>query len=120
MANYVLPTFNLTANVYTGANFANPPRIAITVNLTPGRRGEQPLSPAAGLAATSGAMYILLPPLLDLRGPLNAGGADGLEIPAGSGRQYQVAQVDDIGKGFPNEHRFAVIFPVGVWPTPIP
>jgi hypothetical protein len=65
-------------------------------------------------------MYILCPPFSDIRGLLNPGGSDGVEIPPGSGRRYLVDQVDDIGKGFANEHRFALIYPTGVWPNPIP
>jgi hypothetical protein len=34
---------------------------------------------------------------------------DLLEIPAGSTVLYQCTYVDDIGKGFANEHRFAIL-----------
>jgi len=48
---------------------------------------------------------------------------DVVEVPTGSGRSYIVLRVDDYGKGFTNEHRFAVITPypaLYLWPTPIP
>lgn len=65
-------------------------------------------------------MLVMLPSATDIRPPNSAGGADKVEMPAGSGRFYQVQFVDDIGKGFPNEHRFAILAQMGVWPTPIP
>ncbi len=120
MANYVLPTFNINCDLFTAGNFANPARGTIAGNLTPGRREVISGLSAAGLPLTAGSMYLLLPPLTDIRGPLQAGGADGVEIPPASGRKYLVVWVDDIAKGFPNEHRFAVLTATGVWPTPIP
>jgi hypothetical protein len=70
-------------------------------------------------------MVLLLPKGTDVRDELNATGRDGVECPAGSGRFYEVIFVDDIGKGFPNEHRGATMektFGPGPteWPTPIP
>lgn len=52
-------------------------------------------------------MELLLPAGTDVRAPWNAGKPDLVECPAGSGRFYAVAWVDDIGKNFPNEHRIA-------------
>jgi hypothetical protein len=46
-----------------------------------------------------------------------------VEVPAGSGRYYEVVQVDDAGKGFPNEHRIAGLIAtvdLGMWPVPYP
>jgi len=46
-----------------------------------------------------------------------------IEIPTGSNRWYDVAIVDDVHKGFPNEYRFAALVwnPLyGPWPIPDP
>jgi len=54
---------------------------------------------------------------------------DLVEVPVGTGRWYYVFVVDDVGKGFSNEYRYAVLGKVlssyGVanapdWPVPIP
>lgn len=63
---------------------------------------------------------LLLPPLTDIQDCFNAGGPDTVEAPAGSGRFYLVDMVDDLGKGFANEHRFALMEKTGTWPSPIP
>jgi hypothetical protein len=57
-----------------------------------------------------------------------------VEVPSGSGRYYVVVAVDDVGRGFLNEHRYALVLPyygyypviivngwaAPAWPTPIP
>jgi hypothetical protein len=64
-------------------------------------------------------MNLLLPALVDIRGPQDTIGADQVEVPAGSGRWYSVVGVDDIGKGFANEHRSAALVAIfGTWPAP--
>jgi hypothetical protein len=51
-----------------------------------------------------------LPKLTDVRGTNGfGGGADIVEVPSLSGRFYQVRAVEDIGKGFDNEYRQALI-----------
>jgi hypothetical protein len=126
---YVLPTFNLTINVWHYATyFGNFPTViptpdfTVAANLALGRRINQ---------AFNQNMWLLLPPLTDIRDgiknvPLTPHG-DYVEVPAGSGRYYAVLEVDDIGKGFANEHRCAVIefnktsFPtLPDWPEPYP
>ncbi len=65
----------------------------------------------------------LFPKGTDIRCQLNAlhsGENDLLEIPATSGRYYNVQFVDDLGKGFGTEHRFAALFPAGSQPVPLP
>lgn len=67
-------------------------------------------------------MGIALPALTDVasaRGlpfPFN----DLIECPQGSGRFYEVLFVDDVGKGFANEHRIALVSKVLPWPIPTP
>lgn len=65
------------------------------------------------------SMNLLLPAGTDIRGPQDTGFADSVEVPAGSARWYGVYFVDDIGKGFANEHRTACIFAIPLsWPPP--
>jgi hypothetical protein len=66
------------------------------------------------------AMSLLLPALTDVRATQGVGGVpDTVEVPAGSGRWYGVAGVDDIGKGYANEHRTACILALlGSWTVP--
>jgi len=66
-------------------------------------------------------MNLLLPPRTDIRGPQDTTSFDMVQVPSGSGRWYSVAAVDDIGKGFTNEHRSASIYAVsGSWVPPYP
>jgi len=66
-------------------------------------------------------MNLLVPKLVDVRGPQDTVSADLVEVPAGSGRWYVVVAVDDIGKGFSNEHRTASIFALAArWVAPYP
>lgn len=115
---YKLPTFNLVCNVYTGGDTTDL-RISPQCNLAWGQR--------VNVASTGGTdiigvplvtMTLLLPPLTDVRGPLSSTDADTVECPAGSNRMYTVSFVDDIGKGFPNEHRAAVLQQLSQ-PTPL-
>jgi hypothetical protein len=66
-------------------------------------------------------MNLLLPPFIDVRGPQDTVSFDMVEVPEGTGRWYQVTGVDDIGKGFDNEHRTASIYAlVRGWTAPYP
>jgi hypothetical protein len=74
---------------------------------------------------------LLLPPLTDIRDNSCGTRSDVVECPADTRRWYNVSAVDDIGKGFDNEHRVAtlqkggwfgdwVTFGFTPWPAPIP
>lgn len=118
---YVIPTFNLVCNVYTSGDDFTTPRLSVECNLALGRRVTfPPLIETEDLPVLG--MYLLVPAGTDIRDGYNATGNDNVECPAGSGRFYTVFIVDDIGKGFPNEHRFAYLVKFGgsLWPTPIP
>jgi len=117
---YRLPVFNLSCNI---ASFGLWPvvRVVSPCNLAYGRR--------VNVASTGGTTFIgiplvtmtlLLPPRTDVRGPLSATSADLVEVPAGTGRFYTVAFVDDIGRGFTNEHRCAVLEQQAPTATPWP
>lgn len=128
---FIVPNFNLTCNIFTGPNagplLAAPtgsPRVAAApCALVFGRRVQ-----VAGTGGTGGqgfpivAMSLLLPALTDVRSFQTVSGfADAVEVPAGSHRWYWVFSVDDIGKGYPNEHRSAgLLFIQASWPEPIP
>lgn len=122
-----LPTFNLTCNIDTmpvpdvPGIPPGPYRIqAAPCQLTYGRRTN---SMSTGGTNAQGAlaqgMNLLLPMLTDVRGPQDTVSPDMVEVPAGSGRWYSVYFVDDIGKGFTNEHRSAGLLAFfGSWLAP--
>ncbi len=146
---YTLPTFNLNVNIWRYGNDvqANPPDVTSGGNLVANYRGDQsPIVVALDTVANmqvrvkevAWLMTLLLPKGTDVQpymgGPVHNFG-DCVEVPAGSGRFYVVLFVDDIGRGFQNEHRFAVISPLyglltaqavftgwntPAWPAPIP
>ncbi len=89
-------------------------------NLSPGKRVMVASVRGAGLDPPQLLMEVLLPKLTDVRGWNAAAGPDTVEIPGGSLRYYEVVMVDDLGKGFTNEHRFALLLQTNAWPSPIP
>jgi hypothetical protein len=129
---YKVPDFPLKCNIYTGPPASLVLRIQEQMcNLAVGKRVH--IWGGGILDYTQGAVLeLLLPALTDVRAPVQVGNAaDVIEVPAGSGRWYAVLTVDDYGKGFPNEHRYAVInqvskfagsgeFPNLLWPVPMP
>jgi len=130
---YKIPEFNLVCDVYRGPWATRVLALEeLECNLAYSRR-QQTLSPfPAGANETSVVMSLLVPAGSDLRDLSCAAVQDVVECPSGSGRWYQVSMVDDIGKGFDNEHRCASLFkisealiPTGnytglLWPAPIP
>jgi hypothetical protein len=121
MATYVLPSFNLPVNIWRAASPPPaPPAISTVGNLSPGRiMGVPPIGVGMD-EPIMGGMWLRLPPGTDVRDAKWGGADDIVEAPAGSGRMYTVAWVDDIGLGFVNEHRFAVLAGKPSWPTPFP
>src|SRR5215831_8672184 len=124
-----LPTFNLLCNIkpllVSGA--PSPPGppwrlVDIPCQLTYGRRVSMTQTGGTGdVGVVILTMNLLLPALTDIRGPQDKVAPDQVEVPAGSGRFYQVKGVDDIGKGFTNEHRTASLFAwPGTWMAPYP
>lgn len=63
---------------------------------------------------------LLCPKGTDIRDVFSAPFADYLEIPTGTGRWYIVDLVDDMGKGFDNEHRAVWCHKALIWPAPVP
>jgi len=126
MATYRQPTFNLNCNIWRIANWAGtiPPaglpdnastcQLRMEVNILP-------LAPAP--ADSSVGMLLLLPMGTDIRGRRGWFGLsverDLVEVPQGSGRYYEVEAVDDMAKGFANEHRCCLISQRQA-PAPVP
>lgn len=132
---YVLPNFNLVCAI----NTFNPGPGTITFRLTSpcnfalGKRVSSPGFLAGPYADVGSgvAPLLLLPAFTDIRDGSCSNAPDIVEVPQGSGRYYVAYFVDDIGKGFANEHRYATLaktWPFAgnpwlgapFWPTPIP
>lgn len=122
---YVVPTFPLTCRIWhNGADVqSDPPDLSPACNLVSSRpdADPKPVCPATTLALLKAQHQslvrfrtLLLPKLTDVRGSGVSAGAFGdlIECPAGSGRFYVTTDVDDTGKGFSNEHRWAYILPM--------
>jgi len=120
---FTIPQFPLTVNIWhDGPVFfpVGPPDLIVMGNLAWGRRVAVPSTGGTGsLGVPLFTMTLLVPKLTDIRGRLSTvAGADVVEVPAGSGRYYEVIYVDDLGKGFANEHRGALLL-MRVCPTPL-
>ena len=129
---FTLPNFNLSVDIYTGPWTAKSLRLSVMGNLAQGRR-RMPVFVFENDAPTiyTSTPQLLVPALTDIRDGSVGTDADIIDVPAGSGRWYSVVAVDDFGKGFANEHRYAllhkifermnpILFPGANWPTPIP
>lgn len=115
---FVLPNFNITCAI-TQPDVAGvpavpvlPPRIASQAcALVYGRRVNVM---STGGTSTAGVlvqtMNLLVPAGTDIRGPQDATSFDMVEIPPLSQQWYQVVFVNDIGKGYANEHRSAALY----------
>lgn len=116
---FVLPTFNLNVNVWRHVSLphSDPPAVTCMGQLRGPSQTSATVNPTDGLAAGN---YLLVPKLTDIRDASTPSNSDYVEVPAGSGRFYQVLNVDDIAKGFTNEHRYVIITKLLPWPQPIP
>ena len=125
------PNYNLVAGVYRGPWATKTlSDSAMPCNLAYSRRSSK-AEVSENADSFAMLMSLLVPAGSDLRDLSCAAVQDVVEVPEGSGRWYQVCNVDDIGKGFPNEHRCAMLFKISeamfgasyaglVWPAPIP
>jgi hypothetical protein len=108
----------LTANIWWGTTFP-PPFIPPNIAAVPCQ-----LSPGEFIFAPNGVVgvYLKLPKLTDIffARMFPFAGQDLVEVPAGSARWYNVLHVDDVGKGFPNEYRFALIAMIPPYTIPLP
>ncbi len=131
--SFSLPTFNLSCDIYTGPWASRVFRLTTMGNLAWGKRTQGFFGsyPSGTFSPSTQPEVLLLPPLTDIRSAVISVQTDMVEIPSGSGRWYTVQAVDDIGKGFTNEHRAAIVtqasqyidatdFPGLFWPVPMP
>lgn len=120
-AYYRLPTFPSTAKIYrVGRAPPAVPDLTSICQLQLGEKTGTVLGRTPGGAVSQGAMWLLLPAMTDIRDVTAPAGPDVVEVPAGSGRVYDVLWVDEVGAGFSNEHRFAELLKRGTWPVPFP
>lgn len=126
---FSIPSFNLAVSVFSVQDVTVPARLQTMGNLAWGRRVNAiTTGGTVGWGVLAAGMSLLLPKGTDIRDSSVGTLPDAVEVPTGSGRFYFVAVVDDIGKGFANEHRAAVLskfsYNGGVvgppWPIPIP
>jgi hypothetical protein len=113
--NFAAVTFGTSGSPGSANTFSSGPRVAnVPCNLAPGLRV---------IAQQGNSVVILLPASTDVRDSwaINVNGQeDVIEVPAGSNCVYSVQFVSDFGKGFPNEHRYAIINRAGTVPQPLP
>jgi hypothetical protein len=124
---FIQPAYNLEVGVFRPPNLPpGVPDFSLLGNLSPGRIVSMRSDVIIGGVWSPGLnvlMWLRLPPLSDVRGWTVTNPADIVEVPLGSSRFYWVWEVDDIAKGFPNEHRFAWISKLNLgplWPVPMP
>lgn len=130
---FTVPQMPLVCNIYAGPWLTKALRSSPDCNLAWGRRVQLSGHNAGDFDSlpVSLSQVLLLPALTDIRDGVQTLHPDIVECPAGSGRWYQVLAVDDIGKGFPNEHRGAVLTAISsfvdavgfagcLWPLPVP
>jgi hypothetical protein len=130
---FAVPTFNLTAAIWTGPYKTKIHRFDVRCNLAFGRRIQQPVVDDLDAYSITGTlqMALLFPALTDLHDFNSGHDNDVIECPIGTGRWYGLIAYDDVGKGFSNEYRLAVVskiseavnpteYPGLLWPTPTP
>jgi hypothetical protein len=117
---YSAPTLNITCNIFSnGAGPPNPPRLAnVACQLrAPGKSSSGQDAQSLGWVFL---WSLCLSAGTDIRDPYSIALGDTVEVPAGSGRFYDVMIADDVAKGFANEYRIAMLRKRAGWPTPIP
>lgn len=110
---YLVPTFNITVNVWRAATpTTDPPDLSPLANFAQGRRVfggnyESPTSPRA-VYATS---YLLLPIGTVLVGDTDTtdDSGDTIEVAAGDGIYYHCLHQERVALGFANEHVVAIV-----------
>lgn len=106
------PVFNLTCNLWRNAPAlppAGPPDLVLSCQLAWDGTGRFLLLPRAAATVPIHFMQLRLPFRTDVRGLSQTPTPDTVEVPAGTGRYYQVHRVDDVARGFANEYRCALI-----------
>ena len=102
-----VPIFNLNYNIWWALFGPLPPGVSATFINQPGQLCMGELVVNGGLALVTG-MFLKVPARTNIHWA-RPGGADVVEVPAGTGRYYTVTYVDDVGRNFANEYRVAFI-----------
>lgn len=109
---YVLPTFNIFANVWRGTDpLTDPPDFVFAAQLYFNSRGLFDITPTV-LAEWVPPLYLRVP----LGSDLQVG--DIVEAAVGDGWYYAVRWVDRVHRGFPNEYFVGVLEQTTVSPPP--
>jgi hypothetical protein len=113
---FFLPNFDLVCNIWRNATLITAPP-----DLSPACQLRVFKSGFFGIAGVNaGAMLLCLLAGTDIRPQGCATFHDQLEVPALTGRFYNCIAVDDVGRGFPNQYRIALIEPnYAIWTLPI-
>lgn len=130
---FSVPTFNIHCEVWSGPWLSKSFRFETECNLALGRRVQQSIigNTDPYFSPISLQMDLLLPKGTDIRDLNQADSADVIECPTGSGRWYIVNAYDDVGGGFDNEYRLAILTKISqgrdvgeflglFWPRPCP
>lgn len=118
---YTLPNFNLLCNIWH--NPAVPPAAPTLANVP--CQLYLPLKANSDVVLSGFLIYRVIPQCrlpkgTDVRYSPSGANPNILEVPAGSGRNYVVTQVEDAHKGFPNEYRVAFLKEAAPVPAPLP
>lgn len=122
--SYGIPTFNLAVNIWHSSGSAPPPLTPPDL-VTVGNLRFMWTANAVNRGIPTARVFssLSLPKGTDIRpedGLTNlAGSGDFVEVPAGTGRFYLVEVIEDVGKGFPNEYRSAILRQI-TSPIPVP
>lgn len=129
---FSVPQMPLSCDVYSGPWLTKSLRFSVDCNLQFSRRAHSfAEGDTTDTLLRNGPVYLLVPALTDLRDrSCNIAHSDIVEVPSGSGRWYGIIFVDDVGKGFDNEYRLAVLLKISqnldpvlyaglFWPIPI-
>lgn len=122
--SFYVPQMPLLCNVWRFLDGRPPvgaPKLTVMCNLAWGRRVAVPSTGGtSSLGIPLFTMTLLVPAGTDIRDRLFSGTGDTIEVPAGTHRFYEAVYVDDLGKGFSNEHRGVIMLAYDrpVWPLP--
>lgn len=118
---FTVPTFNIVCEVWSGPWLTKSFRFESDCNLAFGRRVQQQAldDAVAEVAVGSVQMGLLLPKGTNIRDNNQGYPNDIFEVPAASGRWYQLIAYDDVGGGFENEYRLAVIVKISQYVDPV-
>jgi len=118
--SFSVPEFPVVCGIWrNGLQFTDPPSLTAPCNVALGRRTVV-LGRNQAFEADAAVVQLLFPRGTDVRDNTQPGGRDVVEVPLGSGRIYEVEYVNDLGTGFSNEHRVALVQKLIPWPAPLP